>query len=125
MPIRDVVFDIYRLPKAVGEATDFERGSMFLSSGQVDSACFYFARFNKRCPENFYGQTHLAYAALINDSLEESQGIIDKLLASHPDDYRLHGFCKSFYRRAYDQTKDGKYLQLSRQHELREKQLKH
>ncbi len=125
MPIRDIAIDIYRVPGAdTIIMTDFEKGTIFLSQGYADSACFYFNRFNERAIGQFFAKTHLAYALMINGSIDESQTIIDGLLAERPDDYVLHGFCRSYYHQLYNMTGDNKYLELSQKHEARAAQSK-
>lgn len=124
MPIRDIVIDIYRVPGSQIAPTDFEQGTIFLSAGNADSAYIYLKRFNDRYPDQFWGRTHLAYAALINGATDECLNIVNKLLDERPDDYVLHSFCKTLYLQLYNATKDTKYLKLSQYHASREKELK-
>ncbi len=72
-------------------------------------------------PEHFLGRTHLAYAAMVNGSVEESLEMVNKLLAERPDDDILHGFCQTYFKQLYNITKDNKYLQLSEQGTVRGK----
>ncbi|MEW5923125.1 MAG: hypothetical protein AB1746_03980 [Candidatus Zixiibacteriota bacterium] len=124
MPIRDVIIDIYRVPNTSVAPTDFEQGTIFLSIGQADSAYVYLKRFNDRFPDHFWGRTHLAYAALINGRTDECLAIIDRLIVEHPNDYVLHGFCKTLFTQLYNATKDEKYRQLAQHHATLEQELK-
>lgn len=124
MPIREVVIDIYRVPGAAAEPTDFEKGAIFMASGYIDSAYVCFDRFCRVHPNHYSGRTHLAYAALLSGRLERATEIVAALLAERPDDYVLHGFCRTFYARLYDLTKDDRYRSASQYHGRREKELK-
>jgi 4-amino-4-deoxy-L-arabinose transferase-like glycosyltransferase len=124
MPIRNMIIDIYRVPDTVKEPTDFEKGSIFLSQANVDSAYHYFSEFSALNPLNDFGRIHLAFAAMSRDSIDESIEIINALAAGRPDDYALHGFCKTFYSQLHKKTGNNEYLTRSRWHETREKELK-
>ena len=124
MPIGGVAIDIFRVPEANTPLTDFEKGSVFLSGGRADSAYIYLKRFNDRLPGHYLGMTHLAYASLVNGRPDECLKIIDNLLLELPDDYVLHGFCKTIYLQLYNTTNDSKYVLLSQKHEALEKELK-
>jgi 4-amino-4-deoxy-L-arabinose transferase-like glycosyltransferase len=124
MQVRDIIIDIYRIRGAAGAPTDFERGSLFLSLGKADSAYQYFNIYCEKSPASFFGKTHLAYAALVKGSTEESLEIVDELIKDYPEDYLLHGFCKAYYRKLYDLTGEEKYRRLSEHHELEVKRLK-
>jgi hypothetical protein len=125
MPIRNMIIDIYRVPGSLKEPTDFEKGSIFLSQANVDSAYYYFSNFSAANPLNDFGRIHLAFTAMSRDSIDESIEIINALVADRPDDYALHGFCKTFYSQLYKKTGKEEYLTRSRWHETREKELKH
>ena len=124
MPVGGVAIDIFRVPGSNIPQTDFEKGSVFLSGGQADSAYIYLKKFNAQNPGHYLGRTHLAYASLVNGLPDECLKIIDDLLIEMPDDYVLHGFCKTIYLQLYNITKDKKNYRLSQKHEMREKELK-
>ena len=124
MPLQKIPIDIYRIPGANVAPTDFEKGSIFISQGRVDSAYIYFRRFSDQHQEHFFGKTHLAYSAFLKGSLDESLGIINSLLADRENDYVLHGFCKALFLQYYKATNNNKYFLLSKYHESREAELK-
>ncbi|SYZ72335.1 membrane hypothetical protein [Candidatus Zixiibacteriota bacterium] len=116
VPVHDIAVDIYRVPGAAAPPTDFEKGAIYLAQRKADSAYVSFKQFNAAHPDHFFGRTHLAFAAMVNGSIEESLAIVNKLLAERPDDAVLHGFCQAYYQQMFNITKDNKYLALSREY---------
>ncbi|MCP4703801.1 MAG: hypothetical protein GY865_04250, partial [candidate division Zixibacteria bacterium] len=114
--IRNQVISLYRIPTAKVPGTYFETAQNYFRRDIFDSALVHFQKFSKQHPENLLGQIHLVLALSANGEIEKSRQIMNQLLAEHPDNYMLHGFCVGYYKRLSAVTGDNSYLQLSEYH---------
>lgn len=109
LPVRNMAIVVYRLDGAASPLTDYERGSMLLGDGQVDSAKVYFDRFYSKYPDHTLGLTVIPFCLLNQNKLAEAEVSMQKIIHTVPANYVLDNFAAGFYRELYRRTEDTKY----------------
>ena len=123
MVVRDQIIDLYRVPGALSPLTDFERGALAFGRRQPDSGLVYFGRFSQAHPDHILGRTHYITALHLVGRSDEARGLMERLLAQHPDNYLVHGFAKVFYRMLFSATGNPTYRRLADEHDRRSLEL--
>ncbi|UCD93573.1 MAG: hypothetical protein JSU69_07325, partial [Candidatus Zixiibacteriota bacterium] len=116
MRLRDGVVELYRLPDATVPTTDYERAAAAITERQSDSAVAYSERFIRQYPDNLSGQFGLLITRYSKGDADELVQALQGLVAEHPKDYRVHLFCRDFYRLLKRKTGDNNYEALAVHH---------
>ena len=92
---RDVSVRLTRLPDSIGGShnvarTDFERGYVFQSAGQVDSALVYARAFASAHPDNRVGGKLLMTAWVNKGKYDSAITVGERLIRRHPTDFDAH-----------------------------------
>jgi hypothetical protein len=116
MRLRDGVVELYRLPDAAVPMTDYELAAASIAQRQYESAVIYSEKFVREYPDNLSGRFGLLIARYTTGDVEELSQAIQVLASKHPDNYRVHMFCRDFYGLLKKKTGNQNYIKMAEYH---------